>query len=406
VVSRSRLAVLAIFFVDGAVIATWAAQIPLIQEKFGLSSSILGLALFAGAAGSVVSLFFVGALIARVGSRLITSVTSTLVCLGVALLVLVPTFPLLIATLVLFGLSLGALDVAMNAQAVAVETRAGRPSMSTFHALFSTGGLAGAAVASVLLSRGMNGSVEALLAAVGLAVLASLFWRWLLPSGREAVPGGSAVVLPTGPLLALGILTFLALLSEGSMADWSALYLRTSLGTSPSLAATGFAAFSLAMAASRFVGDWLRKRVSAVGLLQFSGGLAALGLGVALLIGQPVAAIVGYGCVGLALANVVPILFSAAGRVPGVSPGSGIGAVATVGYLGFLAGPAAIGFVAQSTTLAGGLGVVVLCLALIVPLAGNARVADSPGRISAPIRDVRPTPQPEKPLGDTLKPPP
>ncbi len=375
-VARGRLAVLAIFFLDGAAIATWAAQIPLVQEKFGLSTSVLGLALFASAAGSVVSLFFVGALIARVGSRLITGVTSALVCLGVALLVLVPTFPLLIATLVVFGLSLGALDVAMNAQAVTVETRSGRPSMSTFHALFSTGGLAGAAIASVLLSRGMSGGVEVLLAATGLAVLASLVWRWLLPGERETAPSGSAVVLPTGPLLALGILTFLALLSEGSMADWSALYLRTSLGTSPGFAASGFAAFSLAMAVSRFVGDWLRARVSAVRLLQFSGGLAALGLGIALLVSQPVAAVVGYGCVGLALANVVPILFSAAGRVPGVSPGAGIGAVATVGYLGFLAGPAAIGFVAQSTTLAVGLGVVVLSLALIVPLAGNARSAD------------------------------
>jgi fucose permease len=380
-VARGRLAVLAIFFLDGAVIATWAAQIPLVQEKFGLSTSVLGLALFAGAAGSVVSLFFVGALIGRVGSRLITGITSALVCLGVALLVLIPTFPLLIATLVVFGLSLGALDVAMNAQAVTVETRSGRPTMSTFHALFSTGGFVGAAIASLLLSRGLSGSVEALLAAAGLAVLASLVWRWLLPGERETIPRGSAIVLPTGPLLALGILTFLALLSEGSMADWSALYLRTGLGMSPSFAASGFAAFSLAMAASRFVGDWLRARVSAVRLLQFSGGLAALGLGVALLVGQPVAAIVGYGCVGLALANVVPILFSAAGRVPGVSPGTGIGAVATVGYLGFLAGPPAIGFVAQSTTLAVGLGVVVLCLALIVPLAGNARSADSPGSI-------------------------
>lgn len=362
---------LAVFFVNGAALATWAAQVPLVKEKFRLSDDVLGLALMAIAVGSVIALLLAGAVVARVGSRATTGLATLVLCLALAALVLVPTFPLLVAALLLLGLASGTLDVAMNAQAVAVEARYRQPLMSSFHALFSLGGLVGAALASVILSAGIPGAAEVVVVSIVLAATGALAWRSLLPTHPASIPRGPIFVVPSGPLLGLGILALLSLLSEGAMSDWSAVYLRTSLGTSASFAALGYAAFSLAMAAGRLVGDPLRARLTSLPLLRLSGGIAALGLGIALVVGQPEVALIGFACVGLGLANVVPLIFSAAGHVPNVPASTAIAAVATVGYLGFVAGPPLIGFTARVATLPVGLGLVVISTAFIVPLAGQ-----------------------------------
>ncbi|MGH2460981.1 MAG: MFS transporter [Chloroflexota bacterium] len=374
---RARFAVLVVFFVDGAALATWAAQVPLVKEKFRLPDDVLGLALMAIAVGSVIALLFAGAVVAGLGSRTTTGLTTLVLCLALAALVLVPTFPLLIVALLFLGLASGTLDVAMNAQAVAVEAGYGRPTMSSFHALFSLGGLVGAALASVMLSLSIPGAAEVVGVSIVLAVAGVLAWRALLPTHPALSSRGPIIALPRGPLLGLGILALLSLLSEGAMSDWSAVYLRASLETSASFAALGYAAFSLAMATGRFVGDPLRARLTMAPLLRLSGGIAAFGLGIALVAGQPVVALLGFACVGLGLANVVPLIFSAAGRLPNVPPGTAIAAVATVGYLGFLAGPPLIGFAAQAATLPVALGLVVVSTALIVPLTGWVAAARS-----------------------------
>lgn len=368
----ARRAVLAIFFVDGAAVATWAANVPLVKERFQLDTGVLGLTLFAIAVGSVIALVLVGGVIVRVGSRVVTSATALALCVTLSLLVLAPSFPALVAALFLFGVSQSALDVAMNSQAVAVEANYRRPIMSSFHALFSLGGLAGAGAASFFLTRGVPGEAEVLGAALVLGAVGAISLGALLPAAKAAGSGGPSLALPTGFLLALGVIAFLSLLSEGAMADWSAVYLRTDFGSSAGFAATGYAAFSLAMAAGRFIGDPLRERLDAVPLLRLSGGVSALGLALGLIVGQPLAAVAGFACVGFGLANVVPVLFSAAGRARNVPTGTAIAGVATVGYLGFLAGPPIIGLLAQATTLAVGLGLVVICTALIALLAGNA----------------------------------
>jgi len=200
--------------------------------------------------------------------------------------------------------------------------------------------------------------------------------RSLLPASVDRASDAPVVAVPTGRLLSLGILAFFCLVAEGAMADWSAVYLHETLDTDLSFAAMGFAAFSLMMAFGRFVGDALRVRLHAIHLVRISAALAAVGLGIALLLGHPLAALVGFGCVGLGLANIVPVLFSAAGRTPGVAPGTGIAAVATAGYFGFLVGPPLIGFVAQATTLPVGLGLVALFTALIAVFARSAAPAD------------------------------
>jgi hypothetical protein len=272
---------------------------------------------------------------------------------------------LLILGLMLFGLSNGAMDVAMNAQGVAVEQRYGRPIMSSFHGLFSLGGLTGAGIGGLVLAAGIEPVVHVLGMAIILGSLGAAALRGLLPASVDIVEGGPVFAWPRGPIAGLCILAFFSMVGEGAMADWSAVYLRNSLATGPGLAAAGFAAFSMMMAAGRLTGDRLVGYFGPVRLVRLSAGLAAAGLGLAMLIGQPAAAIIGFGCVGLGLANVIPILFSAAGRMPGLSAGAGIAAVATTGYLGFLAGPPLIGFAAELLTLAGALGIVAVFIGLI-----------------------------------------
>src|SRR5262249_26563347 len=197
-------------------------------------------------------------------------------------------------------------------------------------------------------------------------------------------PAGPVLARPSGTLLALGLLAMLGLMAEGAMADWSAVYLHDTLGASPPVAAIGFAAFSLAMAAGRLSGDALVGRLGAHRVLRGSSATAAVGLGIALLVGRPAVGIVGCALVGLGIANIIPILFSAAARVPGVPPGRALAAVATTGYLGFLAGPPLIGIVAEAAGLATGLGLVSGACAIIALKASVLRATRRPETRSPP----------------------
>ena len=370
---RARWAALGIFLTNGVVIASWVAHIPLIKQRFALSDGALGLTLLVIAIGSIASLLTTGGVIARVGSRMVNIVAVLVFCAILPLLLFVGSFALLLVLLVVFGATIGAMEVAANVQAVAVEERYGRPIMSTFHALFSTGGLIGAGIASLLLSQRVDPMLHVLIVAVAMALLALATLRWLLPPEVDQMSDAPAIALPMGPLMGLGLLAFFGLVGEGAMADWSAVYLRDTLGTDAGFAAAGFAAYSLAMAVGRFSGDAIRTRFRSVTLVRWSGILAAVGLSIGLLIGHPIAALLGFACVGIGLSNIVPVLFSAAGRTPGVASGTGIAAVATAGYFGFLAGPPLIGFVAQATNLTIGLGIVAVFTALIALMAHYIR---------------------------------
>jgi hypothetical protein len=198
----------------------------------------------------------------------------------------------------------------------------------------------------------------------------------LLPTATDVHGGDSHFALPGKATLALGALCFLAMSTEGAVLDWSALHLKHSLELGPGLAATGFAAFSASMAAGRFAGDWLRGHVGAVTLVRASAVLAAVGLAVALVAPAVALAIVGFAAVGFGMSNLVPIFFGAAGKIPGQAPGTAIAAVATMGYTGFLAGPPLIGFVADATSLAVALGLIVLACVLIAVAAWTVAPAE------------------------------
>jgi fucose permease len=261
--------------------------------------------------------------------------------------------------------------------------------MSSFHALFSLGGLVGAALASGAMELGTSPAGHVVPAAL-VALAAVLAARpALVPSPVHVAPEAPIFARPSGVLLGLGLLAFAGLLAEGAMGDWSAVYLRDALGATPAAAGGGFAIFSLAMAAGRFGGDTVVHRLGPARVLRLASALAAIGLAAALLVGRPLAGIVGCGLVGIGIANVIPILFSAAARVPGVQPGAAIAAVATTGYLGLLAGPPLIGLAAEAIGLPAALGLVaVLCAAIAltggvvedVPSATTAAVIPDPVR--------------------------
>jgi MFS family permease len=372
---RARVAVATFFFVNGMVLASWVPHIPALKSRHGIGDGALGAVLLCMAIGAVVALPMAGWLVERWGSRRTTTLAGLGLCVALPGPVLSPTLPLACLALLALGACNGMLDVSMNAQAVAVEARYGRAIMSSFHALFSLAGLAGAGLAGTMMRLGSTDEVHVVtVAAVTTATLA-IASRGLLPT-RERVARGPVFARPSGVLLGLGALAFCGLLAEGAMGDWSAVYLRDVLATPADVAAAGFAAFSFAMAAGRFGGDVLARRWGPVRLLRASGLLAAAGLASALLATTPVDAIVGFGVVGLGVANVIPVLFSGAGRVPGVPAGTAIAAVATTGYLGFLAGPPTIGVVAQMTSLPLGLGVV---CAACVPIAALAFLVGDPG---------------------------
>jgi MFS family permease len=302
-------------------------------------------------------------------------------------------FPLLAATLVLpglanslvalflslfvLGLASGALDVAMNAQGIEVERMLGRPILSGLHGLWSVGLGFGAGVAALAAAIDVDPLEHFAVVALVLAVASLVFLRALLPAAARP-PGesnGSIEVHWTVPLVLLGVIAFCSFVGEGSASDWSAVYMTQELGSSPALGAVAFAAFAVTMAIARFAVDPLRGRLGNVVLVRGGSLIAAAGLGLGLLVHEPAAAIAGFALLGLGLAPVVPIAFSAAGDLDPRATGRLVGRVATMGYVGSVAGPITIGWLAEATSLRLSLGLVVV-LALMI--SASARASEHP----------------------------
>ncbi len=378
-VRRARWAIGATFL-NGAAMATWVPLIPTVQQKLSLSTGTLGGALLGSALGSLIAMPLAGALSTRVGSRRVITAAGLVCCAMLLLPVLAPSAPLLFLALVAFGAFLGAWDVAMNAQGVAVEGPYGHPIMSSLHGFWSLGAAAAAAFSGVLAAAGLSPVSRAMVAALFLAAGLVGATRLLLLHGVDITAEGPTFARLTRPLLGLGAIAFCATMAEGSIGDWSGLYLRHVLGAAPSLAGAGYAAFMLTMTAGRLTGDRVTARLGAVPLARLGGALLAISLGLALVLAQPLAAVLGFALMGVALATIVPIAFSAAGRAPGTAPGAGIAAVSTTGYTGFLAGPPLIGVAADQLPLRGGLVIVValgVFIAMLAPALRPAAQADA-----------------------------
>jgi predicted MFS family arabinose efflux permease len=368
--SRAAWGVRAQFFVSGALFATWGVHVPTVKEHFGLGEQALALALLAGGVGALLALSQAGRLIGRQGPRVVALASGLAYALAIAALLVFERYGLLLALMLLFGVATSWFDVAINAEASELERRTARPLMSGFHGMFSLGGMAGAAVGAALLRAGLTPQQHLAAAALAGGLVVLLACAVML---REVAPGGSgAMSLPRGTLKWLGLLAALGLIAEGAIYDWSVLYLKQELRADSATAALGYASFSAAMAAARFGGDRVRARIAPLPLMRASGALGTVGMAMALLVSEPVLALIGFALVGLGLANVVPVLFSAAARVPGVSPAHGIAAVSSLGYLGLMAGPPLVGVIAEARSLTLALGTIALFSAVLALAARRA----------------------------------
>ena len=379
-VLRARIAVAAIFFINGFSFASWVPRLPEVKLALDLSEGALGGALFAVAFGALLAMPLAGALATRFGSRIVTSIGLVLFLLAPIGWALAPSLPLLTLGFLAIGAAAGATDVAMNAQGVAVERAYGRSILSSLHGMFSLGGMSGALVAAVVIGQGVPLALHmAAVAGVALplGLLASLA---LLPASHDARAGGPTFALPSRGLLALGAIAFCALLTEGAIGDWSAVYMTMSLGSPGEVAAIAFAAFQLTMAAGRFAGDRLITRFGRTRIARAGGLLAAAGLGCALVLAQPFAAIAGFALVGAGLAATFPITVSAAAERGDMAPGNAIAAIATLGYFGFMVGPPTIGAAAQALGRPVALALLpVLCLTIALLAHQTAPARTRPG---------------------------
>lgn len=353
----------------GLMAGTWGAQIPALTERYRLNEASLSGALLAAGLGAVSCLLVAPRLVARLGPRRCGLLTGVLLCTVLGLALWAQGYAVLLALMLSFGVASALLDVSINAEANTLEQRTGRKLMSNMHAMFSLGCMAGALACAGLHRVGVPAALQQLGFALLLAPL--LMGAALRLDGPGEAPADTSptFTLPRGPALWMGVLGMLGMVAEGALFDWGALYLQQERQASAALGALGFGCFSAAMTVGRLRGDAVRARVPAPRLLTLSGALAALGMTLALAVTEPQLAVVGFVLLGLGLSNIVPIMFAAAGQLPGVPPAQGVAAVSSVGYAGFLFGPPLIGGLARGYGLSNALWVVALFCALIAVMA-------------------------------------
>lgn len=370
-IPAARIAAAIGFMLSGVAFASWVVRIPDFQSRLALSEGSLGLVLLGVAMGGLVAMPLSGALIARFGSRPVARGASLSLAAALIVPAVAPSALVLALGLFVLGASSSLMSVALNTQAASLERRMRRPIMAGLHALYSLGGLLGATVGGLVAGAGVGAGPHLFVASLVIASVAIAITPSLLKPGMDgAGSGGRAFVRPSRSLLLMGLVAFCVLFGEGAIADWSAVFLRDIGGAGPALAAAGYAAYSLMMATGRFVGDRLTMRLGPSRLVRLGGATATVGM--ILAVGQTSSwlTVIGFGAVGAGLATIYPTVLAAAGRLPGGAPAGAIATVSSMGYLGLLAGPPLIGFVAEATSLPIGFGLVGLGTLLIVLMAG------------------------------------
>ena len=376
-------AVTIVFFVNGVLFASWTAHIPHVKGYLRLTDGGLGLALLGAPAGSVLAMLLAAKLLPKLGSRVIVRVTLVGYCAAGPLVGLVRSASGLFLALMLWGAFQATLDVSMNTQAIAVERRANRALMPGFHGSWSIGSFAGAAIGAGGVAIGLSLSTQVLLLAIPCVVIGGWLSLAMIPDEHPAAdhPAGHAPHAGRrGVWVVLGLLGAIAvadLLCEGAAADWAAVYLRTAVGAAPAVAALGFTAYSLAMAAVRLAGNRLLDRFTAHRLLPVLAALATALFGLGLAVQEVAVVLLGFAALGAGLGAVIPVIFSAAGRVPGINAGTAVALVSACGWVGLVCGPVVIGQLAQLTSLRLALILVPVLTALIAVSTATCRALRS-----------------------------
>lgn len=353
----------AVFFIGGFGAASWAPLVPLLRQRLAIGEDILGLLLLCIGIGSLLTMPLSGAAAVRVGCRKVLTFSSIAFALLLFLLSQISDILLAIPVLLLFGAIMGCIDVVANVQAVIVEKAAGKRLMSGMHGLWSVGGFAGAGLFGVWVGGlGFTPTVSTLIA-TGIMVTAILFFaRFLLPYGGDA--GGKMLAVPKGIVAFVGVIACIAFLVEGAIMDWSGVFLTTVRGFDMSMAGTGFTVFSAAMLTMRLVGDKLVQKMGQKIIILGGSVLAFAGFLAVIFAPQAWLLYAGFFAIGVGSANVVPVFFSLLGKQKDMPIGLAVPAVSTLGYLGILMGPAAIGALAHATSLYAAFGLLAGLVAL------------------------------------------
>jgi predicted MFS family arabinose efflux permease len=345
----ARVATRLAFLVAGFGISCWAPLVPYAKQRLGVDDGVLGILLLCLGIGSLTTMLLTGMLSARFGTRPVILLSGFGLAAVLPWLAIASTPFTLGFTLLLFGAALGSLDVAMNIHSVEVERDAGRPLLSGFHALYSLGGFAGAALITLLLSGGVSPLVCTLAGSVLMILAMVVSWSRLLRT--RAAEGEPHFALPRGVVLVVAALAAITFLAEGALLDWSALLITGNELVEVEQGGIGYMLFSIAMTLARLVGDALTARIGDRATMFWGGIVAIAGFAMLLLAPAPVVAFAAFVLIGLGAANVVPVLFRLAGSQTVMPPGLAIAAITTTGYAGILLGPAAIGFLAEKLGL-------------------------------------------------------
>lgn len=367
--SSHRIAVGALFFLQGICFSSWASRIPTIQQKLGLSETELGLVLFAIPIGLMISLPLSGWLVAKKGSHAIAMLAMVSYAISLVTIGLANSIFLLIIALLFFGFAGNMSNIAINTQAIGVEALYKRSIMASFHGMWSVAGFTGAAVGTIMIGYSIVPFHH--FAAVMLFVFAILLFTSNHTIKEDTnKSSGPIFALPDKSLINLGIIAFCSMICEGAMFDWSGIYFKKVVMAEGALIGAGYTAFMCTMAAGRFIADWFTSHYGLKRTIQLSGLLTASGLMLAVLQPQFITAICGFFLVGFGVSSVVPLVYGEAGKSKVLSPGVALAAVSTIGFLGFLIGPPVIGLVAGATSLRVSFTIIALMGLCITVMAG------------------------------------
>lgn len=346
---NERVATRIIFFIAGMVTAIWAVIVPFAKVNTGVDDAVLGSLLLCLGAGAIVAMPLAGPLTSRFGCRKVIGAAVVIVILATPFLSVISDPLILGLTLLLFGVGIGITDCAMNIQAIIVEKTSAKPLMSGFHGMYSVGGIAGAGLMTALLTAGPGVLASVITLSVLVTGLLAISYRTLLPYANP--PEGPAFAIPRGTVLILGVICFVVFLAEGTVLDWSALYLVENQGVAESLGGLGFAVFATAMTLGRLCGDYIISRLGSLTVVLAGALLAIAGFAIVVYSSVLPVLLVGYLLVGLGCANIVPVMFSQTGKQNSMPQMVAVPAVTTLGYIGVLAGPAMIGYIAHHSSL-------------------------------------------------------
>lgn len=345
----SSLATRLTFFIAGFVTATWAVIVPYARANTGVNEATLGTLLLCLGVGALIAMPLTGSLTTRFGCRRVIVAALALVMLSTPLLAAISHPVLLGLVLLVFGIGVGVTDCAMNIQAILVEKASPAPLMSGFHGMYSFGGIAGAGLMTLLLTLGVNVIVATVLITLTVIVLTALSYPGLLTYANPRE--GAAFAMPRGIVLLLGMVCFSVFLTEGTVLDWSAVYLTQVRDMPETLGGLGYTCFAVAMTAARMTGDRVVANLGRLTVVVGGALTAAAGLALVIFIASWPLSLIGYILIGAGCANIVPVMFSAVGQQSVMPQSVAVPAMTTMGYLGVLSGPAVIGYVAHFSSL-------------------------------------------------------